>query len=972
MPPKSRKAKPLVITTLALFLYFEAMAAELSPGLQKLVSSQNDYDSDSVVNVVVFLDDHNVKQAVRKVAADPFLTRDVRIKSVVGSLKSFQASASTRVKNFLETHSTGTIVQHWIVPAFTATIPLAEVESLAKLDGVKLVVENSPVAFEEPVDIKQAPTLSAGALPYGLRLMNVPYLWNRGFTGKGRLVCSFDTGVEQSHPALASKWRGNHTSLSAAWFSKVAGDTLPSDRTGHGTHTMGIMVGSTPLDTFGVAFEAEWITAGVIDQGRPLGTTISDILEAFEWSLDPDGNPNTTQDVPDVILNSWGIPEGLFAPCDETFYTAIDNVEAAGIVTIFAAGNEGPDPKSMRYPADRATTPLNSFAVGAIDSINLIGSFSSRGPSSCDPSEIKPEVVAPGVAIRSSYKGGGYMYVTGTSMAAPYIAGLAILMRQYNPDVTVDEIKNALIQSCTDLGPPGEDNTYGYGLPDASKLLDYLPPPVPPHFSIVRLVISDDGIALPGEKFELQLMLYKTEGNIESVNGTIVPLNNDSVTLVRDHATFFFGSGGTTALNSQPFQLIFDSTLSHGRQIPFLLLLESSQEVVWDTLEFTLTVGIAPKGSIASHITDQIAVTVSDFGQFGFAPGSIYNLRGEGFHYNVSQNLLYEAGILLGRNPLQFSSAVRDSLGKVTESDFVPVEDLSAGGIVDNGGFQRQAVLVDTQSEIPIPITVHQQTTSFPGVVDNGFLIVKYFLRNDTIEKLINLYFGLFADFDLMGGSEYCLYDETMNLLCQQSTEGPVVGLVGLENLPSFKVFANDTNKRGFNRTELFDIISSPGIDADPYQVGDMFFIASSGPFAIDPHDSVEVALALVAGHDVASIYANAIAAKEMYNLCTDIDDNDNQPLPLTFELHQNYPNPFNPTTNISFSLSTATDVSLEVFNILGQKVKILHTGRLPSGTHTFQWDATDDRHEKVASGIYFYRLTAGEHYQTKKMVLLK
>jgi hypothetical protein len=211
-----------------------------------------------------------------------------------------------------------------------------------------------------------------------------------------------------------------------------------------------------------------------------------------------------------------------------------------------------------------------------------------------------------------------------------------------------------------------------------------------------------------------------------------------------------------------------------------------------------------------------------------------------------------------------------------------------------------------------------------------------------------------------------------MNLLYQQSAEGPMVGLVGLKNLPSFKVFANDMSKKGFSRTELFDIISSGGIDVDPSQAGDMFFIVSSGPFAIYPHDSVEVALALVAGHDVASIYANAIAAKEMFDLCTDIDDNNDQPLPVTFELHQNYPNPFNPITNISFSLSTATDVSLEVFNMLGQKIKILHTGRLPAGTHVFQWDATDDRREKVASGIYFYRLTAGEHVQAKKMVLLK
>jgi subtilisin family serine protease len=243
---------------------------------------------------------------------------------------------------------------------------------------------------------------------------------------------------------------------------------------------MGLLVGAVDNDLFGVAPGAEWITAGVIDQGRPNNATIYDILMAFEWTLNPDGDTNTTNDVPDVISNSWGIPKGLFEHCNEIFNIAIDNVEAAGIVVVFAAGNEGcypPNncttfnvPRTLRSPADRASTPINSFAVGAISNSKTIANFSSRGPSSCNGA-IKPEVVAPGVRVRSSYRG-GYTDMSGTSMAVPYIAGLAVLYRQYDPDASVEEIKNAIINSCIDLGPLGEDNAYGYGLPDASRLLD--------------------------------------------------------------------------------------------------------------------------------------------------------------------------------------------------------------------------------------------------------------------------------------------------------------------------------------------------------------------------------------------------------------------------------------------------------------------------------------------------------------------
>jgi len=968
---KLEKALASVLNVAVLFFLLPAAGeAGLSPSLQKMVAGSPVGKSDSLINVVIFLEDDQLREDVSRAAHRPMLKRDLRIKSVVGKLKSFRAPGMERVQSFLTDHSSSGIKQHWIVPAFTAAIPLSKLASLVTLDGVKLVVENALLTYEKPVSIADAPTLSASVSDQ-LALLNVPNLWGRGLKGKGRLVCSFDTGVEQSHPALASKWRGNHVLLSAAWFSNVAPDTLPSDKTGHGTHTMGIMVGASAADTFGVAPEAEWITAGVIDQGRSLSATISDILDAFEWALDPDGDPNTTDDVPDVILNSWGIPKGLFAPCDETFHTVIDNVEAAGIVTIFAAGNEGPDPSTMRNPADRASTPINNFAVGAVDNNRVIAGFSSRGPSSCDPTEIKPEVVAPGIAVRSSNKGGGYTSMTGTSMAAPYIAGLVALMRQYNPDASVDQIKNALLQSCTDLGDYGEDNAYGYGLPDAAKLLDYLPVPAEPQFSIERLMISDDGLAGPGEEFELQLLLRSTLAGIESVVATIVPDNNDSVIIVEEETIFFFGQGGTTAINSEPFTIRFDSAFYHGQEISCLLLLESSGGVSLDTLDFTMTVGIAPKGDIASHSTEELDISISDFGQYGFAPGSIYNLQGEGFRYDGSPNLLYEAGIIVGRNSLQLSSAVRDSLGLVAPSDFVPSEPLSAGWMEADDGFHRRACFVDGQSEIPIPVTVTQQTTSFPYGNGNGFLIVKYYLRNDSIEKLTGLCFGFLADFDLIGDGEHCSYDETMGLLYQASDTGPVVGLVALKNVTSFKAIDNGSTKTGFTREELFDFISSGGNDIDDTLIGDMFLFVSAGPFTIYPGDSVEVALALVGGHDVASVYANVVAAKDRFDMSTDVNAEEGI-LPLSFALHQNYPNPFNPTTTITFSLVQAGEISLEVFNTLGQKVKTLFAGRLPKGHHTVEWDATNHRSEKVASGVYFYRLASAEQSHTRKMVLLK
>lgn len=94
--------------------------------------------------------------------------------------------------------------------------------------------------------------------------------------------------------------------------------------------------------------------------------------------------------------------------------------------------------------------------------------------------------------------------------------------------------------------------------------------------------------------------------------------------------------------------------------------------------------------------------------------------------------------------------------------------------------------------------------------------------------------------------------------------------------------------------------------------------------------------------------------------------------IPETFGLAQNYPNPFNPTTNIEFSLPTRQSVTLSVYNLLGQKVRTLRDEEMDAGNYKVTWDATNDGGAKVASGVYFYKLTTEEFVDTKKMMLLK
>ncbi|MBD3404478.1 S8 family serine peptidase [candidate division GN15 bacterium] len=946
-----------------------SMTDRLSPALQQVAERSEAVDT--LINVVIFLEDRSAQHNLQRAMAPASMSRDARIKQVIGRLTSNRAEGAESVRQLLTDQGAQQIREFWIVPSFAARVSSSNLNELAEHESIRMIVEDVSLSFDEPIDVQQGSSL-ATSVSDQLRMLNVPQLWQLGLTGQGRLVCSFDTGVEGTHPALSTKWRGNSAAQSASWYSPVNPTSQPYDVAGHGTHTMGIMVGSTPTDTFGVAPDAQWISAGVVDQGRPFNTTLADIVAAFQWALNPDGDVTTTDDVPDVILNSWGIPAGLFEPCDDTFWEVIDAVEAAGIVTIFAAGNEGPNPQTLRDPADRATSPLNSFSIGAVDNNRVVAGFSSRGPSRCDNSQIKPEVMAPGVSVLSATKGGGYAYMSGTSMAAPYIAGLVALCREYNPDATVEEIKTAFINAAIDLGPVGEDNAYGHGLVDASQLLGHLPMPGGYDFTLVGAPSIDGGIALPGSESYVQLTLTNAAGNTEAIEGELISQDPESAIVLEGLRTFLFGSGGTTSVNQLPFTISLDSSLLHGTELGFSLYLSLTNGTVVDTIDFTITAGYPSPGHLANHASGRLTWTVSDFGQYGLAAGSIYNLGGAGFAAADGDNLLYEAGIIVGRNTVQLSSSIRGADGGFRPSDFTPQDPLQLIEIDDNGMVRYRARMVDTYSEIPIPISIRQETIHFTESQLQGAMAVRYRLVNSTLERLTHLSFGFFTDFDLRGGNEQITYDESAGIIWQENSAGELVGLVAIEGIESFAGWANSDGKSGLTIEEQHDLISGAETRLDDSTAGDMMMLAVSGPHDINVADSIQLVIGLVVGDDLAELYANAQAVRQAMDIATDVDDNRHANLPEAFELEQNYPNPFNPTTTIAFTLSTATEVGLDIFNSLGQRVRQLHQGTLTAGTHQIEWDSRDDRGQEVASGVYFYRLSTPAQSASRKMILLK
>lgn len=346
------------------------------------------------------------------------------------------------------------IIPFWIFNGFGLVASGDTIQQLALTPTVAEIYLDKQYRLEENVVVSATPAAN-------IDLIRAPALWDLGFTGDGIVVANMDTGVSYTHPDLVSQWRGGTNS----WFDPNGEHTAyPVDVDGHGTATMGVMVGRDASGkSIGVAPDAQWIAVKIFDD-RGVATTIG-IHQGFQWLLDPDGDP-LTADAPDVVVDAWAF---LGPGCDLEFQADLLALRAVGILPVFSAGNMGPDPASSRSPANNP----EAFAVGAIDYDDQVYAYSSRGPSACDGS-IYPDVVAPGVDITSSDLLGAYATESGTSLSAPHVAGgLALLLNAF-PQITADLQAETLRVSAVDLGEVGPDHDYGYGAIDLFAAYQWL------------------------------------------------------------------------------------------------------------------------------------------------------------------------------------------------------------------------------------------------------------------------------------------------------------------------------------------------------------------------------------------------------------------------------------------------------------------------------------------------------------------
>ncbi len=532
------------------------------------------------------------------------------------------------------------------------------IEDLSQDPNVKHIYYDAEIAPPKPEDASsdQGGGVSSTdiqaqldkGITFGLEKIRARDLWNQGITGQGIIVASIDSGVDINHPALIGKMASIGNGALGWYDANVNAKTglpepNPIDLNGHGTHTIGTMVGG----------EVEWTTGHKIAIGVAPGAKYYSVrvwgglpaqdsiyLEAANWLMDPDDNPNTL-DHPHVVNNSWSMSS--VGNTSEFFRDKVILWKSIGIVPIFSAGNLGESgPSSTSAPGNYP----ESINVGSTNKDDIIASSSSRGPITYDGlAWIKPDLSAPGVHVISARASGTglstnavgdnqNLYIeSGTSMAAPHVAGSCALLLQKFPKPLISDVESRLEYGSIDLGIPGKDNTYGYGRIDVVNAVQKQPG----HYIEVLPNISGEVSGVGASKFQsgetvsIGFMLRNRWLPSTGVVATLVT-SDQKINLIQDRVNIgdMLEEERRDVLPGQGFLLKIPDDIKSKYTIPLVIRISASENYL---LEIPIELIVFPPKNFSNAIQRTISNIDSD------GVDEIIEVSGDSTLFNYSKTL---------------------------------------------------------------------------------------------------------------------------------------------------------------------------------------------------------------------------------------------------------------------------------------------------------------------------------------------
>jgi len=785
------------------------------------------------------------------------------------------------------------------------------------------------------------------------------------------LIAIIDTGVDYNHPDLKANILKDKTGKVIGYdFGGLNGtpDDDPNedkDTMGrlayHGTHVAGIAAAVTD-NKIGIA------SIGYNCSILPVKTSRSDRRDANGYPYvyyGFEGIKYAADKGAKVINCSWG--SSSFSRYEQE---VIDYATSKGSLVVGSAGNE--NTKVPFFPA--SYKGVLSIVWGLNNDARYVGATYG----------INTDVLAPGLSIIATYPtltNTPYRQLSGSSMSAPLVAGIAGLVASKFPNYSALQIGEQIRVTADDIyinniNPDSIKYLAGKGRANAYRAVTEINSVSVRATNIKLTELSGsnfNGLYETGETIGVSVSLTNY---LAAASGIQVSAESKdaAISITQTPATVASIQTMQTIENAFNFSFKVSQTAPYNHEVNILLKFSGVNYADYQWM----SVRVNP--TYDTHNANKIVMSITSKGALGFNDYPT-NTDGQGFRYDNGDNLMFEGAFMYGTSDVTIMDAARNVAEQSKDFKMItPIKlnttqkgDQVTETIFNDSGAGNNALGVETK------LTSY----AYSSIPNDKYIIIVNELKNKSGKEISNLYTGYFFDWDMPADDpvkDSTAFDTSENFGYVFYKDKNVLGtytgaaLISADNYGYYPInnAATSGDVRLFDANEFSDIEKwitlSKGIVKQDVGYVDASFVVSGGPYKIAADQTLKVAFAVAAGDNLADLRNVIKQSRTQYRSVVSVEKQD-YTVPTEFALQQNYPNPFNPETTISYQLAKAEQVTLKIYDVLGREVAMLINEYQQAGRYNSQFSILNSQ---LTSGVYLYRLVAGGFVQTKKMILLK
>ena len=713
----------------------------------------------------------------------------------------------------------------------------------------------------------------------------------------------------------------------------------------HGTHTAGLLAAVTN-NLLGVA-SASW-------NPRVLAVNVSASSDNF-IAYGYDGILYAVDNGARIVNLSWGGPDWSQMGKDVVEYAV-----SQGALLFAAAGNAGNQIPNYpgAYPNVYAVVNTNWLPGSGPDTRRFSSSYGTW-----------VDLAAPGSDMLSTMDanpGNTYALMNGTSMASPVAAAVATLIKAQHPTWTNLQIGEQLRATCDNIDPLNPSEWWyrlGKGRINALRALTESPTAV----RITGFSFADgdgNGQLNRGETVTLSLSLKNYRAPAANLNLTLTSATSDIVVADGSQAVGALAEGGTVSLPAAfSFTVASNAALGGLAELRVGMTAAGYNDFEWIRLP------IEPV--YETHDVNKVQVSLAATGNVGWIgfPGEPGGAKGMGLGYDGSANCLFEGGLLVGTDGTHVADAIRtDNEHTDFGALYPPIR--RTPGLVSAQETQMSYIDVPNPTQ-PLGIRVTSESRAYTTSTIDDFVFLGYRITNTTGAIQNGMRVGLFFDWDI-DAEHYATnradWDAARGMGYAFDTSDPSLPYFGILVLQGGAQTIYAAFPPG-NFSDFTKWEAMTGVYGTSTGPGDVSNMLTTGPFTVAPNDSVAVWFALVGGHTLAELQANADQARAKWNSL--VAAGPPEPFSNGISLAELSPNPFSGGTRLDLRIDRPRNVSASVFDTRGRRVRSLGDRVFAAGFASLDWDGKDDEGHAVGAGVYFLSVESeGQRWMKKAIVL--